>query len=839
MNKKYSLTKQTLIITGVVGMVSLGSLLPSNTAYAEDKQSSDSNETTSTVSMNELDNSLSVVNSTADLVSQQQEVVDSNQSDITETTKQLETSKSELEQASNLVSEATEENISTTKDVIQTTITEISEIEQKISDKLNEISSAESEVSQQQKVVESVETAIEEQETEVEINQLAVTISENILNDTAIDTLLKEQETAQKNYEQALVNQAEAEKKLASAIEYDSQLSVTISETTEEVSATQTLVNKLKNELAIANDNVNTTSSALALALKEKENLENTLSSSNTVNISKEYVTALKGYYSTFTKSGFDKATGTDSSAEERAEARTKYLATLKSINATEKANNSYVSNNADKSVVLTDLNNLSESVRTDLSLFASNLINQIRNSFGSQITSVTTSSVEGADLVTDGYVTDNWAFGKGHDNSALDKASEEIGIISIGENLNSWNKAYTTLSLDSLKKLVYEAIIAYMFNGQEWLHALGISGLDNSSEYIGVDLSVRDNVTSVHVTDFEKENISSSSFSFESIANTYDTDELVLSLKTATETYNSTKIANELANTNLTSVSSSYQTALSNLQNLEDKLNELQSTASQTDSAKEELNTANTALTTAKTALDLANQAVASIDEDKEVKVRALNIAKQNLALAESKLLELQSELLTEKEKLTTLKSVVDTKNNELSELNGMLLALKTSLTDKQSYLNNLESAEIILSQSKSKVTELEVKLSKLLDTDEIEKSKLSVLKQQLEQAESEYNLLYSLYQTYLDTSLKNNATTSVEDTSKEVNYDYLKSTVSFSSSKNSSSNSKSTGNSSSIIETETMLPKTGSETTLLSSMFGLLSLLSAVGLSKVKKYR
>ncbi|MFQ9291233.1 MAG: SEC10/PgrA surface exclusion domain-containing protein [Streptococcus sp.] len=66
----------------------------------------------------------------------------------------------------------------------------------------------------------------------------------------------------------------------------------------------------------------------------------------------------------------------------------------LKNVNKRDRGNNSYQDNEADKNVKISDLNNLSEAQITDLSLYASSLINQIRTAFGTTQTSVSKGSV-------------------------------------------------------------------------------------------------------------------------------------------------------------------------------------------------------------------------------------------------------------------------------------------------------------------------------------------------------------------------------------------------------------------------------------------------------------
>ncbi len=83
----------------------------------------------------------------------------------------------------------------------------------------------------------------------------------------------------------------------------------------------------------------------------------------------------------------------------------------MKNVNKRDRGNNSYQDNEADKNVKISDLNNnLSEAQITDLSLYASSLINQIRTAFWYNSNICFKKVVFfAADRVSDGYVADNW----------------------------------------------------------------------------------------------------------------------------------------------------------------------------------------------------------------------------------------------------------------------------------------------------------------------------------------------------------------------------------------------------------------------------------------------
>ena len=211
--------------------------------------------------------------------------------------------------------------------------------------------------------------------------------------------------------------------------------------------------------------------------------------------VSQEYVNALKIHESK------------TATAAEKAQAEQ----VLKNVNKRDRGNNSYQDNEADKNVKISDLNNLSEAQITDLSLYASSLINQIRTAFGTTQTSVSKGSVLAADRVSDGYVADNWGWEaithQRHDSAALDRAGKSFNSVSIGENLNTWQGLTGPFTLNDIKKYVYEAMLDFMFNGNEWNHARSISGLtaDGGESYIGTDISVVAGAFNVHVNNVNK----------------------------------------------------------------------------------------------------------------------------------------------------------------------------------------------------------------------------------------------------------------------------------------------------------------------------------------------
>ena len=186
---------------------------------------------------------------------------------------------------------------------------------------------------------------------------------------------------------------------MAAAQAADKEKATAISAKEGQLTADQNAANQAKAAYETAQIVANEKAAALAAAEAAKKKAESSTTSTANVrqkfSVSQEYVNALKIHESK------------TATAAEKAQAEQ----VLKNVNKRDRGNNSYQDNEADKNVKISDLNNLSEAQITDLSLYASSLINQIRTAFGTTQTSVSKGSVLAADRVSDGYVADNWGW--------------------------------------------------------------------------------------------------------------------------------------------------------------------------------------------------------------------------------------------------------------------------------------------------------------------------------------------------------------------------------------------------------------------------------------------
>ena len=146
------------------------------------------------------------------------------------------------------------------------------------------------------------------------------------------------------------------------------------------------------------------------------------------------------------------------------------------------------------------------------MSLFVADLINQIRQQFGTQKTIITPKSLEYANKIVAGYNEENWdAFGehmtdgKSHDDNLIDKVDNNMhtsGLENLGGSLQAWTwdddgnlykLPIEKQTMDSMKNSIYETILAMMFDDaySGWGHAqtfigYGVYNLGKTS--VGVD---------------------------------------------------------------------------------------------------------------------------------------------------------------------------------------------------------------------------------------------------------------------------------------------------------------------------------------------------------------
>lgn len=263
------------------------------------------------------------------------------------------------------------------------------------------------------------------------------------------------------------------------------------------------------------------------------------------------------------------------------------------------------------------------------MSLFVADLINQIRQQFGTQKTIITPKSLEYANKIVAGYNEENWdAFGKhmtdgkSHDDNLIDKVDNNMhtsGLENLGGSLQAWTwdddgnlykLPIEKQTMDSMKNSIYETILAMMFDD-------AYSGWGHVQTFIGYGV-YNLGKTSVGV-DFDKFGYSHFELASAYNQNGFDSNPYTLpSTSELTSQLNQAKSDLEKSKANLAQTNND----LSETQNV------LVNATSTQANAKQALNTAQTDLANKRTVLNNAKKSVADaqnkLASDKQVQQQA-----------------------------------------------------------------------------------------------------------------------------------------------------------------------------------------------------------------------
>ena len=652
-------------------------------------------------------------------VSQQESVVANHEAAANQAQANLATADANLQKAQTAADEASPETIAAAQGQVTTAENAAKEAKSAVETAQSAEKTAKDAADKQQAVVNTDQANVNAKATEVANAQKSVDAAKAALNGSSASEAASNQAKAQSAFDAATAAEKKAQEELAAAQAADKEKATAISAKEGQLTADQNAANQAKAAYETAQTVANEKAAALAAAEAAKKKAESSTSSTANVrqkfSVSQEYVNALKIHESK------------TATAAEKAQAEQ----VLKNVNKRDRGNNSYQDNEADKNVKISDLNNLSETQITDLSLYASSLINQIRTAFGTTQTSVSKGSVLAADRVSDGYVADNWGWEaithQRHDSAALDRAGKSFNSVSIGENLNTWQGLTGPFTLNDIKKYVYEAMLDFMFNGNEWNHARSISGLtaDGGESYIGTDISVVAGAFNVHVNNVNKNSIASdSSFDTTKIANPYEGNQSQSSsnanLAAAKAAYEAAKQANDQAQSDLASKKAASESATLKLKNTQSELAALKATASKLAAAQNNLSEKQAVLATAKSELEKANAAVENLNANAQEKAAALSKAQATLD-------EKQAELKTAKDKLATSSATLqrltnaynaakqDTAKNRVAALTNASGNLAKAKAERATAFAKFTAAKAALSTERAKLVELSAKRDKL----------------------------------------------------------------------------------------------------------------------------
>lgn len=660
---------------------------------------------------------------------------------------------SEVDKAQAVKDKATPENIEKQKQEVANAETGKVDAEKKEESAKNNLDKANQVAKDQEKVVKKSEDKVASAETEVKNAQTNVANAQAILDGTGQAKVVAEKANAEKAQAQAQTNVSNAENSLTQAKADDKKLADDISSTQKELTQATNTVASTQTALKNATNKANQTQTALDKAQTTFTKAESNYKSINTFQVTDEYVSALKSYVNN-PYSILDEPTKWDEHDEKARE-------NLKKVNQSNVDLNNFKSNPSDKTIVV-DANHLTNEQKIELSNFASGLINQVRERFGTPKTVVTKGMIDVSDKITAGYVADNWEFGAGHHNKLINRIAREYGLPAIDdesgqtlENLNSINSGTEVENMDDAKRWIYQSLNSLLFNGWEWLHAQSITGLTSqgaNKEYFALGLSSGTGRTSAHFLSVSDKDVSGNKLDKTEIPNTNSVESIVKAYNNAKATLLNAQTENSKAQSEKTSATTENIKAKGKQATIEKRLNTLKATPLKTPTAERNLANAKDTLASANERLKNAKKALEALTADVKIKQQNFDKAKQELANKQTTLTNAKNNLANEKAKLEELKTLIKIAEKNLALSKEKVAQATKTLEQAKADLKNLLNAEPNLVKAKKVLVQKEATLKEKATALKEAQAILDKLLQEQKIDQETYDKLFALYSAQVE---------------------------------------------------------------------------------------
>ena len=652
-------------------------------------------------------------------VAKQKEVVASTETKIANVEKTIADTTKKIEEAKSVTPEKVAEakadadkkanELATAEKTVADVDKSVSATAEKVADQTKVVSNADktatdtaNKVADAQKKVDSLSFTTDVAPLEKEVAKLTTQVAEDTQAVSTAQANLDNGKKAQSNKEQAI---KDAQTRVSQAETKLSQATTALANAKADQSNKDKAVTSAKADLDYA-----------------KEELANTDVATNTITLSKEYMSLLKEYLTT----GKPEALG-----QKLKEIAFKEFQKVGSVTFDNgevyRYDLPFNSTKKDQGTKI-DVNNLDLATRKEISLFAADLINQIRKQFGSAPVTVTEGSLKVAEDATKSATTDF-----GHDYNALDKVGN-VNKTLLSELAAFKDESITTLS--ALKHEIYDSIVSMLYDDShvKFGHAKQLVGIHESNEgymqYVG--LATRSTNTFPAAIHFvgTSDNVISDGSTFDKTvvpAPTTDTKALQEKLTLAQSTYdsalselNQAKSAVQSAQTAYTNAETALANARTNLSNVVGNKTDVPALEKALADAKDKLAQDTKALQTAKESLALAKSNATD-------KAKALAEAKTALEAAKAEQSTASQSLATAKGELEVLTKAHDVavlarksagqdlarKREASKEATDTHTVLELALTKRDKVLKTLDK-ELTEAKSKLGVLHTELKTAK-----------------------------------------------------------------------------------------------------------------------------
>lgn len=669
--------------------------------------------------------------------------------------KKASTAQTNLSQAEKVAAEATPGNISSAEQTVKNTQTAVENAEKAVTASQAAQTQAQSSVSNQEKITKQAQEAVKAKQGEVSKAKEKVAEKQAILEGTGTKEIIEkaEQTQAKVNIDKAAVQKAQAD--LVEAQQADRKRASDLANVDKEVLQAQITTGASKSDLDKKVAMASKTAEALEKATVDLTKANHKAEAINTITLSQDYIAALRVYNQNFTKySKAELKTQTD-----------KLVAMGKAL----AKQNQFKANQDDSDLDTLDLNHLPAEVREEMSLFAADLLNQIRAAFGTAKVEVS----RGATEAVNEHVSTSATNGvKGHDRVNLDRVLAKVGITSgteesIGLMGGSGSaRKQQKISQRELKRLIYNNILNLMFNAfegvednenNEFLHAGTLAGLSESGvkkAYLGVGTSYKDDFWQVvnFLFVYDKALTQPNTFDAKALSNPFDSKEVLVRQKAAQTTYDLAKKADEQAKANKAKAETDYQKAKAKLALVTVKRDSLKAESPLTPAAEATLTKAQATLKADEAENKAAQEAVKQLNADVKAKQAALSQAKAELAQKQMELKALEAILSTDETTLVAKQATLMKTKSFVKQRIAELVQAKENVVKAQAVVAQLKAAPAILKQA-----QMDYRSAKqmLLEKKEIlgrEEVKLTVLKAEQVEVTKQHQTLVKIYQEQLE---------------------------------------------------------------------------------------
>lgn len=637
-------------------------------------------------------------------VKEQETTVAAAKQEVVVAEKKASTAQTNLSQAEKVVAEATPGNISKAEQTVKNTQTAVENAEKAVTASQAAQTQAQSSVSNQEKVMKQVQEAVKAKQGEVSKAKEKVAEKQAILDGAGTKEIIEkaEQTQAKVNIDKAAVQKAQAD--LVEAKQADRKRASDLANVDKEVLQAQITTGASKSDLDKKVAMASKTAEALEKATVNLTKANHKVEAINTITLSQDYIAALRDYNQNFTK--YSKA---------ELKAQTDKLVAMGKALAKQ---NQLKTNQDDSDLDILDLNHLPAEVREEMSLFAADLLNQIRAAFGTAKVEVSRGAVEAVNEHVSTSATNGV---KGHDRVNLDRVLAKVGITSETEESiglmggSGSARKQQKISQRELKRLIYNNILNLMFNAfedvednenNEFLHAGTLAGLSESGvkkAYLGVGTSYKDDFWQVvnFLFVYDKALTQPNTFDAKALSNPFDSKEILARQKAAQTTYDLAKKADEQAKENKAQAETDYQKAKKKLVLVTAKRDSLKAESPLTPAAEAVLTKIQATLKADEAENKAAQEAVKQLNADVKAKQEALAQAKAELVQTETELKALEAILSTEQSTLAAKQATLAQARRFVKQREAELVQVKEHRTKAQAVVAQLKAAPAMLRQA------------------------------------------------------------------------------------------------------------------------------------------